>query len=197
MKQNEPNPRLPVWEKMSPGELAQVLHALLRKHPDLKPEAEAIAVDLVSSSSVEDTAEQVLDAVTALDLDSLNDRAGSHSWGYVEPTEAAWELLEEAVQDVIADMKRRMDLGLETAAETICLGIVVGLHKAKNVVSDGPLAWAEDFPAEAACNAVAELLRMCPAEDRKAVHDRLMEALASLVPDWRKTIARAADRASK
>lgn len=28
-------------------------------------------------------------------------------------------------------MKRRMDLGLEAAAETICCGIVVGLRKAK------------------------------------------------------------------
>ena len=138
MKHKHPNPGLQVLDKTSPGELAQVLHALLKKHPDLKPEAEAIAVDLVSSSSVEETAEEVLDAVTALDLDSLNGRAGSHSWGYVEPTEAAWELLEEAVQDVIADMKRRMDLGLDTAAETICLCIVVGLHKAKNVV----LSWA-------------------------------------------------------
>ena len=197
MKHKHPNPGLQVLDKTSPGELAQVLHALLKKHPDLKPEAQAIAVEFVSSSSVEETAEEVLDAVTALDLDSLNGRAGSHSWGYVEPTEAAWELLDEAVEEVVADMKRRMDLGLETAAETICLGIVVGLHKAKNVVSDGPLAWAEDFPAEAACNAVAELIRMCPAEDRRAVHDRLMEALAGLVPDWREMIAQAADRASK
>lgn len=197
MKHKEPNPGLQVLDKTSPGELAQVLRALLKKHPDLKTEAEAIAVEMVSSSSVEETAEEVLDAVTALDLDSLNGRAGSHSWGYVEPTEAAWELLEEAVEDVVADMKRRMGLGLETAAETICLGIVVGLHRAKDVASDGPLGWAKDFPAEGACNAVAELLRTCPPEGRRAVRDRLMEALAGLVPDWREMIARAADRASK
>jgi len=95
MKQNEPNPRLPCGRRCLPGELAQVLHALLRKHPESETRGlEAIAVHLVVLlPRSEDTAEQVLDAVTALDLDSLNDRAGSHSWGYVEPTEAAWELL--------------------------------------------------------------------------------------------------------
>jgi len=184
-----------VLDTMSPGELAVVLRDLLNDHPDLRPEAEAIAVETVSSPSVEDIAEEVLDAVTSLDLDSLNDRAGSHSWGYVGPTEAAWELLQEAVEDVVADMKRRMELGLDTAAEAICRGIVAGLHKAKDVGSDGPLGWAEDFPAEQACHVVAELIRTCPVEKRPAVRDRLVDALGDLVPAWHVMISRAADRA--
>jgi len=39
-----------VLDKMSPGELAEVLRALLKKHPDLKSEAAAIALEMVSSS---------------------------------------------------------------------------------------------------------------------------------------------------
>ena len=186
-----------VLDKMSPGELAEILRALLKSYPDLKPEAAAIALEMVSSSSVEDTAEEVFDAVTSLDVDSLNDRAGSHSWGYVEPGEAAWELLEEAVDDIVADMKRKAELGLDTAAEAICLGIVVGLNKAKAVGSDGPLGWAEDFPAEGACHAVAELIRTCPAEKRVDVRDRLVDTLGDLVPAWHSMISRAAERALK
>ena len=113
----------------------------------------------------------------------------------MEPGEAAWELLEEAVDDVVADMKRKAKLGLDTAAEAICLGIVVGLNKAKGVGSDAPLGWAEDFPAEGACHAVAELIRTCPTEKRVAVRDRLVDALADLVPGWHGMISRAADRA--
>ena len=172
-----------------------VLRALLKKHAALTLEAEAIAVEVVSSPSVEDTAEEVLDAVTSLDVDSLNDRAGSHSWGYVEPTEAAWELLAEAVEDFFADMKRKAELGLHTAAETICLGLVVGLNKAKDVGSDGPLGWAEDFPADEASRAVAELIRTCPAEKRNGVYERLLESLGHLVPSWQDMLSRAADRA--
>ncbi|MBI5525180.1 MAG: hypothetical protein HY897_02520 [Deltaproteobacteria bacterium] len=186
-----------VLDKMSPGELDVVLRALLKEHPDLKPKAEAIAVEMVLSPSVEDIADEVFHAVTCLDLDSLNDRAGSHSWGYVEPTEAAWELLDEAVEDVVADMKRRMELGLDSAAETICHGIVVGLHKAKGVKSDGPLGWAPDFPAEEACHVVAELIRAYPVEKRGAVRDRLVEVLGDLVPEWHEMISRAAESAAR
>lgn len=184
-----------ILDKMSPGELAVVLRALLKKHLDLKPEAEAVAVEMVSSPSVEDIAEDVLDAVTSLDIDTFHGRAGKQPWGYVEPGQAAWDLLGEAVEDVVADMQRRMDLGLEAAAETICCGIVVGLRKAEGAGSDGPLGWAPDFPAEEACHAVAELLGTCPAKDRSAVHNRLIEALGDLVPDWHEMLARAADRA--
>ncbi len=182
-------------DNMTPSEITTVLRALLEEHPDLSSEAEAVAVEMVSSPSVEDVAEDVFDAVTSLGMDAFHGRAGKQAWGYVEPSQAAWDLLGEAVEDVVSDMKRRMDLGLQKAAETICCGIVFGLHKAKNVGSDGPLAWAPDFPAEEACHAVAELIRACPAKDRGAARDCLVETLGGIVPEWDEMIAQAADRA--
>lgn len=113
----------------------------------------------------------------------------------MEPAEAAWKLLSESIEDVITDMKRRMDLGLHEAAQTICCGIVLSLHKAKGVGSDGPLGWAPDFPSEEACHAVAELIGAYSAKDRRAVRDRLVEILGELVPGWEDMIARAAERA--
>lgn len=44
--------------------------------------------------------------VTRLDIDDLQGRAGKHSWGYVEPAQAAQDLLEEAVAGHLDDMKR-------------------------------------------------------------------------------------------
>jgi hypothetical protein len=180
---------------MAPDELAIVLQVLLKRHPELKAEAEAAAIGMVSASSVDDIAAKVFDAVTSLGLDSLHGRAGKKPWGYMEPTDAAWELLEEPVENVIADMKRYMNLGLKTAAETICCGIVAGLHKAESVGSNGLLGWAPDFSEEEACNAVYMLIRACPVKDRRAVHDRLIEALEDLVPEWNKMLAQTAARA--
>ena len=37
------------------------------------------------------------------DLDGLNSCAGSHRWGYKDPTGAAWEFLEEAVESLLED----------------------------------------------------------------------------------------------
>ena len=66
---------------------------------------------------------------------------------------------------------------------------------AKGANSDGPLGWAPDFPAEAACHAVAELIRASSSKDRGATRNRLLEALLELVPRWDEMITRAADRA--
>jgi len=46
---------------MRPVELAAVLRVLIGKHPELKTEAEAIAVEMLSPPSIEDVAEEVFD----------------------------------------------------------------------------------------------------------------------------------------
>src|SRR5260370_25747202 len=116
-------------ERLDADELAGVLRSLLRKHPDLKRDAESMATAVVSSPSVKDIADEVCTNMTSLDVDELSGRAGKHSWGYVEPDQAAQELLEEAIAESIADMNRRMDLGLEAASEATSLGIVTALFR--------------------------------------------------------------------
>jgi hypothetical protein len=173
----------------------EVLKILLERHQTLREEAEQIATELVSSPSLEDIADDVLAAVTSIGLDAVNARAGRTSWGYVDPTDAASELIEEAVEDVISDMKRRMGFGLGNAAEAICRGIVVGLRRAEEFESDGALGWAPDFPAEEACHVVEELIRTSPGKERKNLRDRLVKALAQDVPDWSEMLEQAANRA--
>lgn len=185
----------PTLGHMSPNEQAGVLRALLARHPELRAEAEQIAIDTMAASSVEAVAQEVHDAVASVDNEALRGRAGKHSWGYVEPGEAAWELLGEAVRDTLVDMKRRAKLGLHEAAETICCGIVLGLYRAQSPNTDGPLGYAPDFLTEEADHAVAELIRARSPGDRASTRDRLVEALGELVPDWDAMLARTADQA--
>ncbi len=181
-----------VLAKMSPLEQASILRALLQKHPTLTPEAEALAMEMMSSPPFEDIAYDVFEAVTSLSMDDFDSRAGNHPWGYVDPTEAAWELLQESVQEFVDDMKRRLELGLTPAAEAICVGIVVGLYKANDESSDLLLGWAPDFAAEAACQTVAELIQAYPSKDRRAARARLHAFLGDLVPGWQEMISRVA-----
>ena len=192
-KTRSPNP----LDRMAPSESAIILRTLLIKHPELQAEAEQIAVDMISKPSVENVAKEVRDAVTSLKNEGLHDRAGQHSWGYEEPTEAAREMLGEAVEDVVVDMKRRAKLGLCEAAEAICCGIVLGLHGAKAEGSEELLGWAPDFPTEEACQAVTELIEAASPRQRAATRARLVKKLGELVPDWNVMIARAADRAMR
>lgn len=184
-----------VLERLNPDESAAVLKTLLERNRALLEEAEEIATELVSSPSVADVVDDVYASVTCIGVDALNGRAGRKPWGYVEPTEAAWELLQEAVENVIGDMKRRRELGLAEAAEAMCRGIVIGLRKAEGIGSDGALGWAPDFPSEEACHAVEELVRACPSGKRKSTCDRLIDAFAADVRDWSEMLGRAIKKA--
>ncbi len=103
-------------ERLKPAEAEAVLHRLLEAHPDRRSEAERIARSLLHETGFEAVAAEVEEAVRALGLEDLNDRTGRHEWGYVEPTEAAWELLEETVEPFVDDIKRHIELGLEAEA---------------------------------------------------------------------------------
>ena len=116
---------------LQPAEAAEVLRAIVARHPELAPEAEELARATVTDVDVEDIAADVEGAVLAVDMDEMAARAGRKSWGYVEPTDAAWALLEEAVQPYLDQMKRRMELGFEAAAVATCQGIVLGLYRCR------------------------------------------------------------------
>ena len=88
------------------------------------------------------------------DYDDLNGRAGNHSWGYVEPSKAAGELLEEALEPFVNDMKQHLEMGLEDQASQFCQGILLGLYRVRDGRENEILNWVLDFPGEAAANAL-------------------------------------------
>ncbi|MBI3768362.1 MAG: hypothetical protein HY271_07670 [Deltaproteobacteria bacterium] len=169
-----------------------MLRSLLERHPDLVPEVEELAQAVVTDVDAEAIADEVEHAVLDLDLEDLNARAGRTSWGYIEPTEAAWELLGEALDPFLGDMKRHIELGFEPAAVGACQGIVLGLYRCRDKASDGVFGWAEDFPAETAGHAVATLARGGAAKHRRRW--RLPRVFVDQVPDWADLIERAARR---
>jgi hypothetical protein len=178
-----------VLARLKPEESASVLRSLLERHPDLVAEAEAMASAAVTDVDAGAVAEDVEQAVLDLDVEDLGTRAGRKSWGYVEPTEAAWELLGEAVDPFLEEMKRHVELGFEAAATAACAGIVLGLYRCRGKNSDQVLGWAEDFPAETAGHAVATLARESSGKHRRAW--RLPDAIVDQIPEWAVMIGRA------
>lgn len=172
-----------------------MLRSLLERHPELVAEAEEIARATVTEVDPDAVAEDVEQAVLGLNIDDLETRAGRKSWGYVEPTEAAWDLLGEALDPFLAEMNRHIELGFEAAAVGTCSGIVLGLHRCRGKSSDQVLGWAEDFLAETAGHAVATLARESAARHRRAW--RLPDAVVDEVPEWAAMIGHASKRTSR
>jgi hypothetical protein len=129
-----------------------------------------------------------------------NSRAGSHRWGYKEPTDAAWELLEETVEPFLEDMKRQAELQSPATAVEILKDVVVGLYRLRHEPDGGTvLGWAPDFAAQSAMWAV-EMWSTGGGgtwKVRRARRDRATfpEALVeTYVPEWRTLIAQALSR---
>src|SRR5574341_371280 len=144
-------------DRLTGDEAATVLRLLLEKRPDVRKEVEGLAKSVIGEVSVEDVANTVEAKVRSLDLDDLNSRAGRHRNGYVEPSQAAVDLVEEAVMPFIEDMKRRAEAGKHAAALNTCVGVVLGHYRLRNSDRDPFLGWAVDSPDEMAGEAVVTL----------------------------------------
>ena len=184
-----PKKKTSLLDGLEPGEAAHVLKRLLAIHPELVAEAEEISRSTLGGVSFESIADAVEDSIRQLDIDDLNGRAGSHSWGYVEPVEAASELLEEAVEPFLEDMKRHLHLGLAAEALEICKGIVLGLYRCRDGSENEFLGWAEDFPAEAAGSAVDDWIAAGKPGPSGKLHGKdcvllLREFVDEHVPEW-------------
>jgi hypothetical protein len=141
-----------VLDKLDGAEAASVLRTLLDRHSELRSEAEAIARGMLGEISPFSVADDVESALLQFDYDDLNGRAGGHSRGYVEPSEAAGELLEEALEPFVSDMKRYLEMELAEPARQFCQGILLGLYRVRDGGENDILGWAPDFPGEAAEN---------------------------------------------
>jgi hypothetical protein len=79
-------------------------------------------------------ADHVESALRGLDIEELNGRAGY--WpgsGYVDPGEAADEILDEALQLFLDDLARGGELGMRPAAVELAVGILRGLYRCRTV----------------------------------------------------------------
>ena len=144
-------------DRLTGDEAATVLRLFLERHPELRKETDSLAASVIGDVSINDVADAVENELRALDLDDLNSRAGSHAYGYVEPSEAAWELVEEAVTPFLDDIKRRVESGQYDAALSTSVGIVLGLYRLRDNNKDDFLGWAPDSPDEMAGEAVSAL----------------------------------------
>lgn len=159
---------------LTPVERGEVLKALLSAHPELEGEADRVAGALLLSVSVEQVASEVESALVGIPADALAARAGRvRGRGYVDETDAAWELLEEAIRPFRADLQRRAALRVDAAATSVAVGIIAGLHRVREPEMGTVLAYAGDeAPPEQASSVLdlAERLGVVIPDDAPGTH---------------------------
>ena len=179
--------------RVTPDEAKVMLGRLLAKHPYLRAEIDPAARERLETLSAEEIAADVFDRLMSVDLEALTERAGAHSRGYVAPSDAAMELLEEELEDLVEQMKQNAKSGQSVQAELDCTGIVKGLYLARSTQSDGALGWAPDFPVEHARHLVSELLQSIQPPLNQVAIECLIRFLQAVAPEWKEMFQRIAD----
>jgi hypothetical protein len=147
-------PHQSALESCSASEQALILTGLLHGDPALRTRAEDAARQLLGSVDITAISDLIVEALLRLDTEDLANRAGPRRHGYVEPTDAAWQLLEETIEPWIEDLRRRASLGLHEATVDLGTALMQALetaHERADGIDDCLLhQWAPDFPVEAA-----------------------------------------------
>jgi len=148
-------------DALSAAEKAAVLDELLTARPDLREPAEAYAARLMKDADRSAVADDVAGALQYLDIDELSGRAGYRpGFDYVDPAEAADEILDEALQPFLDDLQRRAGLGIGSAATEVAAGILLGLYNCRDGSSETLLEYTPDYAAERASAVVSDCTRL-------------------------------------
>jgi hypothetical protein len=179
------NPRETVsaLDRLGPEEAARLLPQLLKGHPELRTEIEALALKLITTVDPEEVADDLEFEFSGIHQEEIWDRSGSDSYGgYTAPDEAAGQLCEEALAPFLKDLSRLLSMGQADPALAQVKGMILGLHNLKGQLPPD----AEDYPSDSGLYEVLETW----VEGRPVVADKpLLAWVAEVLPDWRQDVA--------
>ena len=82
----------------------------------------------------------------ALEVDEVWDRAGETRHGYIELGETADQVMKEVLEPLLEELGKHQELGLNTEANRMCMGSVLGLYRFKHESTCESKDWAPDAP---------------------------------------------------
>lgn len=137
-----------------------MLTRLLASHPEIRAEADETAIAVLADVARTEVADQVCWAVESVSTADVGARSGrQRGRGYVDPSEAAWELLGAAVEPFLVRLRQLAEIGLHAAAIELGAGILLGLVEAKGD-DECAIFFDEDFAVEQRADVLA---MMCEA----------------------------------
>lgn len=173
-----PRKNLKALEHLGQTESVQVLEHLLKRHPELRQEAEAFALGLITSVEPEAVAEDLAWAFEGLDQEEIWERSGADRYGgYTDPGEAADEICEERMAPFMDELDRLQGMDLGEPALAQVKGMLLGLSRLKGKLPPD----AEEYPSESGAHAVLEgWAKWAPPGDDPS----LMQWIRQELPEW-------------
>jgi len=137
-----------VLDRINEHDALLILKALANEDRSIARRIEQIALEYLRDIDVESVASQVYHALEGIQVEDLWEQSGSTRYGYVEPSDRAWEMFEEALEPFTNEMNKYLDLSLDNEAKIYCMGILKGINQFDRESTSEFKDWAEDAPDE-------------------------------------------------
>ena len=140
------NPR-EIIDQLSPNDALAILKALARDDEALAARIAEVATAHLSEVDPEDVAIVLYSELDALAVEEVWDRAGPTRHGYVDPGEAADQMVEEIIEPYLEELKKYQALGMNAEANRMCMGLLLGLYRFDDESTSEFKDWAPDAPS--------------------------------------------------
>ena len=114
-----------------------------------------IARDRLSAVDPEEVADALYAELDALEVEEVWEQTGRNRHGYVEPTEAAYQMVEEVLEPFLDELRKYQKLGMPVEATQLCTGLLMGLCRFERESTSEFKNWAADAPISFAAEVVA------------------------------------------
>jgi hypothetical protein len=135
-----------IIDQLSPNDALAVLKALAREDEGLAVRIVEIATASLSEVDPGEIAFDLYDELNALEVEEVWDRAGPTRRGYVDPCEAAGQMVKEIIDPYLEELRKYQALEMNTQANRMCMGLLLGLYKFEDESMAKFKDWAPDAP---------------------------------------------------
>lgn len=136
-----------VIKRLSPQDALSVLRTLTREDESITARAAEIAIERLSTVDPEAVALKLCDELSLLEVEEIWDRAGPTRHGYVDPGEAADQMIDEIMEPYLDELKKLQALGMNVQTNRLCMGLLLGLYRFKREATSEFKDWTPDAPS--------------------------------------------------
>ena len=137
-----------IFDVISSDDAFDILRLIAREDQEIAKRIEEIVMERLEGGDIEDIAYEVYYALDYIEVEEVWDRSGRTRNGYVDPTEMAWQIFEEALDPFRDEVIKYQRLSMYAEAKKHCLGILEGIYKFEKESSSEYKDWAVDAPRE-------------------------------------------------
>ncbi|MBI2864917.1 MAG: hypothetical protein HYX94_10205 [Chloroflexi bacterium] len=138
---------LRIIDQLSHADALSVLRALAAGDEQIACRIAKMAGDRLSDVDWEEVADALHAELDALEAEEVWDQAGPKRHGYVDPTDAAFEMVEDVLEPYLDELRKYQKLGMSAEAMQLCRGILAGLYRFERESTSEFKDWAVDAPA--------------------------------------------------